>query len=120
MKLVKRIHHVALIVADVDKSKEFYSSVFGLEQIKRLTATISKNRGAWFQLADQELHLQEREGHVEKTEQHLALLTERLEEIVARVKAHGGRIQEAKLTEGFSKRCFVYDIDDNRIELLQP
>jgi catechol 2,3-dioxygenase-like lactoylglutathione lyase family enzyme len=117
--LVKRIHHVAVIVADVEKSQEFYSSVFGLEPIKRLTATISKNRGAWFKLADQELHLQEREGHIDKTEQHLAFLTENFEEVVSRVKTHGGRYQEAKLTEGFSKRCFVYDIDDNRIELLQ-
>ncbi|MGZ3710343.1 MAG: VOC family protein [Bdellovibrionota bacterium] len=117
--LVNGIHHVAVIVKDVDHAKEFYSQVFGFTPIKRLTESLSKNRGAWFQVGQLELHLQERTSPIEKTEQHFALATTHLDEIVRRVQRHGGRIQEAKLTEGFSKRCFVYDLDDNRIELLQ-
>lgn len=117
--LVKQIHHVAVIVKDVERSKEFYRQVFGLETIRRLTEQISTNRGAWFQVGGTELHLQERPESVKKTEQHLAFVTDQLEEVVKRAEQNGGRSEAAKLVEGFSGRRFVYDLDDNRIELLQ-
>jgi glyoxylase I family protein len=113
------LHHVAVIVEDVPRAKKFYKSVFGLEEIERLTATTSNNRGAWFRLGELELHLQERAGITEKNEQHFALLTEQLDEIAALAEKHGGRTEPAKLINGMSKRCFLYDLDENRVELLQ-
>lgn len=113
------INHIALVVKDVSKSKDFYKKVFSFPEKKRLTAGISANAGAWFQVGALELHLQEREEDLKKTDQHLALETTRFDEIQKRVIDAGGRIEEAKLIEGFSKRCFLYDIDQNRIELLQ-
>lgn len=110
---------MAVIVTNVDVSRAFYEKAFGLAPIPRLTESVSKNRGAWFRVGALELHLQERSDSVQKTEQHLALLTTDLEELVRRVEAHGGRSQEAKIIAGFKKRRFVYDPDDNRIELLQ-
>lgn len=117
--LVKSIHHVAILVSDVEKSKKFYEGAMGLEPRKRLTETVSKNRGAWYTLGDLELHLQERQGHKPKTEQHVAFLTSDLDALVKQVEQHGGRSEDAKLIEGFRKRRFVYDIDENRIELLE-
>lgn len=113
------IHHVAVIVQDVDKSKAFYKNVFGFPEIDRLTRRVSQHRGAWFQVGSLELHLQERAERQEKTEQHFALVTDGFDEIVRRVRANGGRVEEARLIEGVHKRCFVYDIDGNRIELLE-
>lgn len=113
------IHHVAVIVEDVPRSKKFYESVFGFPQIERLTARVSSHQGAWFKVGSLELHLQERKGATEKTEQHFALLTDDFDEIVRRTKEYGGAVEEAKLVEGMSKRCFLYDLDHNRIELLQ-
>lgn len=118
MSLVKSIHHVAVVVADVDKAAEFYRKVFEFPDRVRLTAKVSANRGAWFQVGELELHLQERVGETPKTEQHFALMTEHFEEIQKRAVNHGGRVEEAKLIEGIKKRCFVRDIDGNRIELL--
>lgn len=117
--MLVEIHHVAVVVQNVEKSVEFYDRVFGFPHIKRLTEGVSKNRGAWYQVGQLELHLQERTEPAAKTEQHLAFLTTDLDELVRRVEASGGRSENAKLINGVSKRRFVYDIDDNRIELLQ-
>ncbi len=113
------LHHVAVIVRNVEKAIEFYDGVFGFPHIERLTQSVSKNRGAWYRLGELELHLQERSQTCEKTEQHFALVTTEFDKIVDRVLQKGGRTEEAKLITGMRKRCFVYDIDDNRIELLE-
>ena len=52
---VLELNHVALHVADVERSCQFYRSVLRLEQITRPSFTFP---GAWFRLGDdQELHL---------------------------------------------------------------
>lgn len=117
--LVEGLHHVAVVVEDVPAAVAFYQQVFALPRIERLTARLSNHGGAWFRLGSQELHLQERKGAGPKTDQHLAMLTRNFDEILARVPAAGGRVEEAKLIEGMRKRCFVYDLDGNRIELLE-
>lgn len=118
--MVIGLHHVAVIVKNVDTALAFYRAVFELPDRDRLTARVSAHRGAWFQLGALELHLQERAGaDTPKSEQHFALLTDQFDEVVRRVRDCGGRFEEAKLINGVSKRCFVYDLDENRIELLQ-
>jgi lactoylglutathione lyase len=50
-----QLNHVALHVADVEKSREFYQGLLQLEPIERPAFAFP---GAWFRLgADQELHL---------------------------------------------------------------
>jgi catechol 2,3-dioxygenase-like lactoylglutathione lyase family enzyme len=113
------IHHVALVVENLENSIEFFDKVFALPKINRLTAQVSSHRGAWYQIGSLELHLQERKERLAKTDQHFALMTDQFDEICASILRHGGRIEEAKLITGVSKRCFLYDLDNNRIELLQ-
>lgn len=113
------VHHISVIVRNVEAALSFYKKAFQLPEKDRLSAEASKNRGAWLQLGELELHLQERKEPKPKTEQHFALLTDNLEEIQQKVRELGGRVEEARLIEGVKKRCFVYDLDDNRIELLQ-
>jgi len=117
--MVVGIHHVAVVVSDVVKAADFYRKVFELPERKRLTAAVSSHGGAWFQVGPLELHLQERKGETPKSDQHFALLTENFDELCNRVRECGGHVDEAKLIEGVSKRCFVFDLDNNRIELLQ-
>lgn len=115
-----RVHHIAIVVSDVERSLAFYRDVIGLPEIIRASAGQSKNPGAWLRL-EQQLHLQGRAGEQKKSEQHFALVTDRFEQfeqIVARAPDAGGRIEETRAMEGFSRRCFVYDPDGNRIELL--
>ena len=52
---IAQLNHVAIHVADVERSAAFYRDVLGLQPIPRPAFTFP---GAWFQLGiDQELHL---------------------------------------------------------------
>lgn len=52
---LKRIQHWALVVADLERSRQFYGVVLGLEEIPRPpTFTF---RGAWFRCGESEIHL---------------------------------------------------------------
>lgn len=56
MKLtIKELNHVAIYVADVEKSIKFYTEILGLKELPRPAFDFP---GAWFQLGmEQELHL---------------------------------------------------------------
>jgi len=110
---------VAVVVSDASASARFYQEAFGLAPLERATEGLSGNPGAWFRLGALELHLQQRPGGPPRSDQHFALLTNHLDEIRARVERLGGRVEEGRLIPGVRKRCFAYDPDGNRIELLE-
>jgi predicted enzyme related to lactoylglutathione lyase len=120
--LVESVHHIAIIVGDLTRARDFYESCFELSPIPRANEGMSKNPGAWYKVGAGahalELHLQTRSSDTPKSDQHFALLCTNVEKICVRVVEKGGRVEEAKLIPGFSKRCFVHDLDGNRIELL--
>lgn len=113
------VHHIAIEVTNVSRSREFLMAIFGLQEIPRLTEGQSKYGGAWFRLGNLDLHLQERPNSHEKSGQHFALVVDNLEEVARKAPAFGGKVEEAKKLEGYSKRCFLRDPDNNRIEVLQ-
>lgn len=113
------IHHIAIVVKNAEESAKFYEKALGLTRISRPTQGMNSSDGAWFQLGDVQLHLQQRSGSEEKSAQHFAIIAENFEKIMELVPLHGGRVEEGKTMEGFSKRCFVYDPDKNRIEVLK-
>lgn len=114
-----QIHHIAIVVKNAEKSARFYSEGLGLQPIRRLTEGHSSNGGHWFQMGSTELHLQERPSDPAKTDQHFALVVEKIDSVLLKISALGGRVSEAKPLEGFRKRSFIYDLDNNRIELLE-
>jgi len=117
--MIPAVHHIAIEVTNVGRAREFLTAVFGLREIPRLTEGQSNYGGAWFRLGNLDLHLQERPKGVEKSGQHFALEVDNFDEVVSRAPAFGGKVEEAKMLEGFSKRCFLRDPDNNRIEVLQ-
>ncbi len=59
MVKAKHIHHMNLIIANVDEAKDFYGRVLGLQEIKRPNIG---SPGLWFGCESNELHLSVKEG----------------------------------------------------------
>ena len=51
---ILQLHHVSLPTTDLERSRQFYRDVLGLEEIQRPPFPFP---GAWFRLGDRELHL---------------------------------------------------------------
>ena len=118
-KISPAVHHIAIEVTNVSRTREFLMAIFGLQEIPRLTEGQSSYGGAWFRLGNLDLHLQERPRGGEKSGQHFALLVDNFDDVIRKAPAFGGKVEEAKKLEGYSKRCFLRDPDNNRIEVLQ-
>ncbi len=54
MFTIESIHHVSLLIADLERSKHFYHEVLRLIEINRPPFDFP---GAWYQLGDRQLHL---------------------------------------------------------------
>lgn len=113
------IHHIAVVVTDLEKNKAFYQEVFSLPEIARESSNAVRPKGAWLQMGMVELHLQFREEQAAKSDQHFAIVVENLDQVCSRASAMGAKTVASTPLTGFQKRAFVYDFDGNRIEVLQ-
>ncbi len=88
------LHHVSLIVTDLDRSAAFYRRLFGLEPIERPPFTIP---GLWLGVGDLQLHLvvytagNFRTRPVDNDDIHFAFRTDDYEGFVAHAKVMGFR-----------------------------
>lgn len=114
-----QIHHIALNVFDAEKSANFYIKVFSFVRIERQKTNEKHKSGAWLQMGAAQLHLQERKKIVQKTDQHFAIEVKNIMELRNMAMSEGGKFEEGKPLPGYSKRGFLYDLDENRIELLE-
>jgi glyoxylase I family protein len=51
---IETVHHISLLVTDLERARAFYSGVLGLEETDRPDFTFD---GAWYRLGDRSLHL---------------------------------------------------------------
>lgn len=51
---IESLHHVSLPVTDLERSREFYMEILGLEEIERPPLNFA---GAWFRVGNGHLHL---------------------------------------------------------------
>jgi len=93
---VSALHHVALPVSDLERSRRFYREVMGLAEIERPAAF--DFRGAWFALGDGQLHLIERSGGtlrvdrpVDSRDVHFAVRVDDFDATLAHLRAAGYR-----------------------------
>ena len=117
--LASAFHHIAIVVKNTARAQAFYEAVFELPSLERKNPSAAQRNGKWYLLGDLQLHLQEREAGAPKSDQHFALITPDLNEVVRRTKENGGTVVESATMEGFSQRCFIFDPDGNRIEVLE-
>jgi lactoylglutathione lyase len=118
MPKISNLNHVALLVADVEKSVRFYADIMQFEQLPRPAFDFD---GAWFRLGTvQELHLiAGRTNMVESGSRnnHFALEIENLEEWAQHLASKNATFRPPKIRPDGAGQIFVQDPDGYFIEL---
>ena len=115
------LHHVSVIVANTNKSLEFYCGILGLKQVTRPELPYP---GAWLQLGPQQIHLLELEnpdptkGRPEHggRDRHFALTTPSITPIKEALDHENIRYSMSK--SGRSA-LFCRDRDGNTVEIIE-
>jgi catechol 2,3-dioxygenase-like lactoylglutathione lyase family enzyme len=127
-----KLHHVSLMVSDVERSADFYTAMLGL---RRLDRPIFKSIGAWMSAAHLEVHLIQYRADAAPPparvaapdDTHFALNTDDFEGFVHHLETHGFR-EDAPM-ESLSRirirregpagfpQVFLLDPDRNIIEV---
>jgi glyoxylase I family protein len=115
------IHHVSLIIENVQRSVDFYQGLLGLERAERPDLGFP---GVWFKIGERQLHLLQlpdldtdsvRPEHGGR-DHHLAVLVRDLDSLCISLKAKGiayTRSQSGRVA------MFCRDPDGNALEFIQ-
>ncbi len=126
-----RLQHVGLIVADVDRSRRFYSDALGLEEVPR--PSNFRFDGAWFRFGGTEIHLLSEahttggagqampdSGVARGMTHHLACEVDDLQAACSRLAAHGIALDGGPMPRGDGvTQVFFRDPDGHVLELFQ-
>lgn len=119
--LIRGINHSSFTVNDLDKSRDFYGRVLGLESVPRPDFGIP---GIWYGCGDLQIHLigrrhpQEREARLSPGENHLALEVDDTSAVVARLRTEGVEVMELPNSPTGRKQVFCLDPDGNVLEFI--
>lgn len=117
---MNQLNHVAIHVADVERSLEFYSEVLGLRELDRPAFSFP---GAWFELGPgQELHIigeRDQPVHSGRRGTHFALRVDDIEHAAAILREHGMDMFGPKLRPDGARQLFIVDPDGHVIELCE-
>lgn len=117
-----RLHHVAVVVSDLDAAKDFYGRILGLREIERPAFHFP---GAWYELGDGQLHLIVHPGakavrgtrEIDGMDAHFAIRVESYDETLERLRREGVQaVGNPNSITGWAQ-IFCCDPDGNVIEL---
>ena len=120
---IQTLHHAAVCVTDLERSKRFYGELLGLKELERPTFTMA---GAWYELADGGLlHLivhpspktLRGTNEVDIFDGHLAFRIDDYDRALAQLRASGIECFELPNNPTPWKQLFFTDPDGNEIEL---
>ncbi len=113
-----QLNHVAIHVADVEKSCEFYERVLQLERIPRPAFNFP---GAWYRLGgDQELHIigeRDEPTHSHNRGNHYALMVDDMDAWEAFFQEQGIEYAPRRVRPDGAFQIYVTDPDGHYVEL---
>lgn len=119
-----QLNHVAIHVADVERTCQFYADILKLERLPRPDFSFP---GAWFRLGeDQELHIigqrnpDEEISHSGNRSNHYALMIDDMDEWEAHLKEQGIDYGHRRTRPDGASQIFFRDPDGHTIELCSP
>lgn len=110
------VHHVSLMVPDVEAGLRFYVDALGLSP--RHDRPDFGIGGAWLDAGGQQVHLVAG-APPNRAGQHFALRVHDIDAVVAELRAHGLEVADAKHT-GVGRQTTVEDPAGNVVELNEP
>ncbi len=113
---IQQIDHVSVLITDAARSRRFYRDILGLKEIAK--PKTFDFRVLWFDLGNQQLHLLLKPQPDAVSARHFALRVADVPEARRYFHAHGIAIQETTPIP-HCDRFFVFDPDENRIEIIQ-
>ena len=128
MLKLNRVHHIAIICADYQKSKHFYSEILGLKIVREVYREQRQSYKLDLEVGDlYQIELfsfsnpPARPSHPEAAGlRHLAFEVDALDEAVAHIKAFGVEVEAIRVDECTGKRfTFFADPDGLPLELYE-
>lgn len=115
---LKAVRHTGIRISDVDKAKDFYGQILGMNELPRPELPVP---GAWYECNGVQLHLI---GESEAMRgpgvgPHIALQVEDLEQAKKELEARGIPFKELKPPPAMRANpvVFIHDPDGNVVEL---
>ncbi|MDB5321847.1 MAG: bleomycin resistance protein [Phycisphaerales bacterium] len=113
---VERIEHVAVIVSDVERAKQFYGQVLGLTEVPR--PVTFDFPGAWYRNGQTDLHIISRPHADPESRRHVAFYVSDLQAAARVLQSHGFPVLWETMKIDGLDRFFTQDPDQNRVEIM--
>jgi catechol 2,3-dioxygenase-like lactoylglutathione lyase family enzyme len=113
----KRLHHVNLLVDDLDAADRFYGEVLGWSTANRPDFGFP---GSWYDLGHGQLHLVVVDEMPAPSGAHFAVEVDDLDAVIGELEAAGVAVAPGGGTPGAGRQAFCQDPAGNLIEFNQP
>jgi len=118
------IHHVSIVVRNLENAKNFYSERLGLQEIQRPPF---QSKGIWYAIGTQQLHLLEypqgetlRVGEIDSTDGHFAIWVKSFKATIKWLDDRGISYEARPNSLAGFTQIYILDPDHNIIEFDAP
>lgn len=112
---VSGVHHIAIIVNDLDAARRFYCDAFGMKEIPR---PAFESEGFWVEIGAQQLHVSLGDESAPKRN-HFALAVADIDAAVQHLERAGVSVRRGGDVAGAGSQAFTRDPSGNLLELNQ-
>lgn len=110
------IHHVSILVSDMERAVAWYRDALGLQEVKRPSNFVTPVR--WFELGEQQIHLIPNGEPDHVSPRHMALHVDDVRAARETLASRGVEVRETVPIAG-ADRFFIADPDGNNIEIIR-